>query len=105
VGQRRRAAEALDAVAFNLRWWLVGQACLMVLMAATTTLGLWLLGVPLALTLGLMAGLLELIPYVGAWIAAVPSALIALLVSPWHMALTWGCSSRCTSWKGTWRCR
>ena len=37
---------------------------------ATTALGLWLLGIPLALVLGLIAGILEAIPYLGAWVAA-----------------------------------
>ncbi len=82
---RQRASEALDAVAFNLRWWLVGQVVLMVVIGVTTTIGLTLLGVDLALTLGLIAGILELIPYAGPWISAVPACLMALLVSPAHV--------------------
>jgi predicted PurR-regulated permease PerM len=89
-GERRRVSEALDAVAFNLRWWLVGQACLMAMVGVTTALGLWLLGVPMALALGVIAGVLELAPYVGPWLSAVPAALVALLVSPWHLAMTLG---------------
>jgi predicted PurR-regulated permease PerM len=87
---RRRARQALDALAFNLRWWLVGQIVLMIMMWITTTLGLWLLGVPLALTLGAITGMLELVPYVGPWISAIPAALMALLVSPWHLVMTLG---------------
>lgn len=75
--QRSRMDQALDAVVFNLRAWLVGQLVLMVMMGVTTAVGLSLLGVPLALTLGLMAGMLEIIPYLGPWIAVVPAALIA----------------------------
>lgn len=85
---RPRAREALDALAFNLRWWLVGQVVLMIMMWITTTLGLWLLGIPLALTLGVIAGILELVPYVGPWLSAVPAALIALLIGPGHMLMT-----------------
>jgi predicted PurR-regulated permease PerM len=81
---RTRVQEALDALAFNLRWWLLGQVCLMIIIWLSTTVGLWLIGVPLALTLGLIAGVFEIIPYVGPWISAVPAALIALLLSPWH---------------------
>jgi predicted PurR-regulated permease PerM len=88
--RRARARQALDALAFNLRWWLVGQVTLMIILAITTTLGLWLLNVPLALTLGIIAGILELIPYIGPWLSAIPAALIALLVSPWHVVMTLG---------------
>jgi predicted PurR-regulated permease PerM len=86
--RRRRAREALDALNFNLRWWLVGQAVLMVVMWITTTVGLWLIGVPFALTLGLLAGVLELVPYLGPWISVVPAVLIAFTVSPTTVLLT-----------------
>jgi predicted PurR-regulated permease PerM len=90
LAYRPRAAEALDAVAFNLRCWLLGQVFLMFVIGATTALGLWLLGVPLALTLGVIAGIFEMVPYVGPWLSAVPAALIALLVSPLHMVAVLG---------------
>jgi predicted PurR-regulated permease PerM len=82
---RARAGETLDAVAFNLRWWLLGQVFLMVAIGISTTVGLWIIGVPLALTLGLIAGVFELVPYLGPWISAVPAALMALLVGPSHL--------------------
>jgi predicted PurR-regulated permease PerM len=88
LDRRRRVRQALDAVLYNLRWWMVGQFCLMVMVGATTALGLWLMGVPLAFVLGLIAGLLEAVPYLGAWIACIPAALMALLISPGHMFMT-----------------
>jgi predicted PurR-regulated permease PerM len=87
---RRRVGEAVDALVFNLRWWLMGQVCLMVILWLTTSLGLWLMGIPLALVLGLITGLFELIPYAGPWISAVPAALIALLLSPFHLLMVLG---------------
>jgi predicted PurR-regulated permease PerM len=51
---------------------------------------LGLLGVPLALTLGLITGILELVPYVGAWLAAVPAGMVALLKGPEYLAYTLG---------------
>jgi predicted PurR-regulated permease PerM len=87
---RPRAAEALDAVMYNLRWWLVGQVVLMVLIGVTTGLGLWLIGVPLAMTLGVIAGFLEILPYLGPWLSVIPAALIALLISPAHLLATLG---------------
>lgn len=85
---RPRAAEAIEAIAFNLRHWLVAQATLMVIIGTTTAVGLWLIGVPLALTLGIIAGVLELIPYVGAWLSAVPAALVALTLGPEYLVYT-----------------
>ena len=84
----RAWGEALDAIGFNLRQWLVGQVLLMVIIGVTTAAGLALIGVPLALTLGIMAGVLEMIPYIGAWISAIPAVLIALLKGPEYMAYT-----------------
>jgi hypothetical protein len=39
----------VDAVIFNLRWWLMGQMVLMITLWVTTTVALWLMGIPLAL--------------------------------------------------------
>lgn len=83
--ERPRVGEAVEAVFYNLRYWLLGQVLLMIIIGVTTTVGLWIIGIPLALTLGLMAGILEMIPYIGAWIAAVPAALIALLKGPHYL--------------------
>ena len=87
---RPRLGEAVDAVAFNLRHWLVGQVLLMLILGISTALGLWLIGVPMALTLGIIAGVLELVPYVGAWLSAVPALMIALLKGPQFLAYTAG---------------
>ena len=45
-------------------------------------LGLWALDIKFALTLGLLAGLLGLIPIIGAFIGAVPGVLVALATDP-----------------------
>jgi predicted PurR-regulated permease PerM len=71
----------------NLRWWLLGQGLLMVIIGITTTLSLWLLCIPGALTLGVLAGLLELVPFIGPWLSAIPAVLMALLISPWTAVL------------------
>ena len=54
----------------------------MALNTVVTAVGLWLLGVPLALTLGLLSGLLNFIPNVGPLLAAAPALLIALTQGP-----------------------
>ena len=85
---RSRVSQTLDETADSLQAWLLGQGVLMVVIGLTTALGLKLLGVPLALTLGLLTGLLELIPYVGAWIAFIPAALISLQMGSQYLAMT-----------------
>jgi predicted PurR-regulated permease PerM len=80
--RRPRAREVLTQLGSTLRRWLVGRLVLMFVNAALTWAGLSLLGVPLALTLGLLAGLLNFVPNVGPVIAGVPAVLIALTESP-----------------------
>lgn len=79
---RARIASVLDSVSSTLRWWIVGRIGLMAVNGMVTAIGLWLLGVPLALTLGLLSGLLNFIPNVGPLFAAIPAILIALTQSP-----------------------
>lgn len=80
--KRVRAREVLDEVGRTLSRWLFGKACSMVAVGAATAIGLLLLGVPLAMILGIIAGLLDFIPYLGPLMAGVPGVLIALTISP-----------------------
>ncbi|MGI8431906.1 MAG: AI-2E family transporter [Chthoniobacterales bacterium] len=80
--QRPRGREVLAALGLALRWWLLGRAVTMALMGLLTWLALWLAGVPLALVLGIIAGLLLFVPYLGAILAAIPAMLVGLIESP-----------------------
>jgi predicted PurR-regulated permease PerM len=82
LSYRERAGEVLGVIDESLRRWLVGRFALMVINGALTAIGLKLLGIPLALTLGLLAGLLNFVPNFGPWIAAIPAVLIAFLQGP-----------------------
>lgn len=79
---------ALDDSHRALKLWLLGQLVSMTIIGVLTTLGLWLLGVPSALALGVLAGLLEFIPYAGPILAAIPALLLALTVGPEVMLWT-----------------
>ena len=76
--RRPRAGEILDTVAYNIRWWLLGQMFAMVCVGLITFVGLSIARAPLALTLGLLAGVLEIIPNVGPVLWLVPASLVAL---------------------------
>ena len=82
LSYRARAGEVLSVIDDGLRRWLVGRFALMVINGALTAIGLKLLGIPLSLTLGLLAGLLNFVPNFGPWIAAIPAVLIAFLQGP-----------------------
>lgn len=75
-------ASALDNTGRALRKWLLGQLVSMTIIGVFTGLGLWLVGVPSALMLGLIAGLAEFVPLLGPILAAVPGLLLALLAGP-----------------------
>ncbi len=81
-GGRQRADLALVAAGQALRNWLRGQLVSMVVIGTVTGVGLWLLDVPLALSMGVFAGLLEFVPFVGALLAAVPAILLGFAKGP-----------------------
>lgn len=85
---RPQLRQAFNASATALRKWLVGTLFSMVFLTVVTTLGLWALGVPAPLALGLLAGLAQFVPLVGPILAAVPAILLALTVGPETAAWT-----------------
>ena len=80
--RRERSGEVLDAAGAMLRGWLIGAFVKMTIVGVVTTAGLALLGIPLALALGLIAFLFEFIPFLGPILAAVPAVLVALTIGP-----------------------
>lgn len=74
--------KVLDRTGDTLWLWAAGQLAEMVIIGILTGVGLWLMGVPAPLALGLIAGLLEFIPFAGPILAAIPGVLLALTVSP-----------------------
>lgn len=80
--KRGRAREVIDEMSDTLSSWLLGKALSMLIVGTTTAIGLSLLGVPLALILGIIAGLLDFIPYLGPIMAGIPAVLLALSISP-----------------------
>ncbi|KPF71718.1 hypothetical protein IP69_05635 [Bosea sp. AAP35] len=76
---RRAQAEVVLARSVDtLQNWLVAQSIAMAVVGVLTGLGLWLIGIPLALVLGLIAGLLAFIPNIGPVLAAAPGLLLAV---------------------------
>ncbi len=67
-----------------------GQVLDGIILAAMVTLMLWIMHVPYALLIGVAAGFLNLVPYLGAIIGFIPSILLALLYNGWQNALIVG---------------
>ena len=82
IPRRQRVTEILHQVYESLRWWLIGKFGSMLFIGILTWIGLSILGVPIALTLALLAGLLSFIPNFGPIMSAVPALLIAFVDSP-----------------------
>lgn len=79
---RERSGEVLEALGRGLWNWMLGQAIDMLAVGILIALGLWLLGAPLPISLGVIAGVTNFIPYVGPFIGAAPAIIIAFSGSP-----------------------
>jgi predicted PurR-regulated permease PerM len=80
--KRDRVREVLHEIGEVLRRWLVGQSLLAACVAALTAAGLLLLGAPFPYALALLAGLMEFVPYIGPFLAAVPAVLVGFAEGP-----------------------
>lgn len=64
---------------YDVLWrWLIGRLLDMTMVGALTWIGLLLLGMPLPLSLGFIAGALSFIPYLGPLLSVLPAILVAL---------------------------
>lgn len=79
---RDTGRELANALYTALPWWLVGRVASMAAVSLLTTIGLVLLGVPLALVLGVIAGLFSFVPILGPIASVVPAGLVALQSAP-----------------------
>ncbi len=75
-------AHLMKKMSLKMGEWLRGQIILGVIVGVAAYIGLSLLGVPYALLLALIAGVLEVVPYVGPILSLVPAVIIGLAQSP-----------------------
>ncbi len=80
--REQRAREILSVIHNTLKSFLLGISGSMTINGTLTFLGLWFLGIPFAIPLGIIAGLMSFIPNIGPLIAAAPAVIIALAQSP-----------------------
>jgi predicted PurR-regulated permease PerM len=82
VPWRPRGREVMEGLGTTLQLWFLGQFADMAVVTVLTGAGLFILGVPLALTLALIAGLFNFVPYIGALAGAIPALAVAVGQSP-----------------------
>lgn len=95
---RPRGGDVMDAVGKTVRSWLLARLITMAVVGVLTGVGLLAMGVPLALLLGFISGLLAFIPNLGSVIAAAPAMLLAVPEGGLYIS-----SSPCPWWCSRWR--
>lgn len=81
ISYRPRARQILVDIGHTLQWWMLGQAIDMLVVGVLSGIGLWLLGVPIALALGVIAGLFTFVPFFGTIAAGILGVLVTLTIS------------------------
>ncbi|MCG0596263.1 transport protein [Lactiplantibacillus plantarum] len=77
--------EVLTEINSQVSNYIRGQLTVAFFVAVMFAVGYSIIGLKFALTLGIAAGILNLIPYLGSFLAMVPSVVIALVTSPWML--------------------
>ena len=85
----RRTTEALDDAARRLSRYLLVQTAINAGVGLLIAAGLWLIGVPNPILLGVLAMLLRFVPYIGPFIAVGLSSIVAIAVDPGWSMLLW----------------
>lgn len=83
----RPDAERLwDTLGASLSRYLAGLSISIAFQGAAVTIGLYFLDIPYAVILGIWMSVTAILPYVGAFLGAIPAVLLALTIS-WQMAV------------------
>lgn len=87
VKYQKHAVNLFERIQDKLGLWIRGQLLLSGIIFIITWIGLLVLDVRYALVLALIAGITEVIPYIGPIIGAVPAVILAFLQSPFKALL------------------
>ncbi len=85
---RRDARDLWNDFGSSLSRYLSGLLLILFIQGAVSAVGLWLIGVPYALALGAFVSVTAVIPYLGAWLGAIPAVIVAFTVSPTTALIT-----------------
>ena len=85
---RAEVADVLDQIAAKFGGWVRGQLLLGLIIGAAAGLGMWAIGMPFPMLLGIVAGITELIPMIGPTLGAIPAVFLALFQPSWKLLFT-----------------
>ena len=80
--QRESIGDLISAMESKVGFYMVGQSILCTVIGIMALIAYMLIGLPNALVLALIAGVLEAVPMIGPLLGAVPAALVALSLGP-----------------------
>ena len=80
--QRERMGELVAAMEAKLGFYMAGQAVLCLVISIMALIAYALIGLPNALVLALIAGVMEAVPMLGPFLGAIPAGLVALSIAP-----------------------
>ncbi len=80
--QRESISELILAMETKVGFYIAGQGFLCLVIGIMALLAYLLIGLPNALVLALMAGVLEAVPMIGPLLGAIPAGLVALSIAP-----------------------
>jgi predicted PurR-regulated permease PerM len=81
-GQRESIRELISAMEIKVGYYIAGQGFLCLVIGIMALIAYLLIGLPNALILALIAGVLEAVPMIGPLLGAIPAALVALSIGP-----------------------
>jgi predicted PurR-regulated permease PerM len=80
--QRESISELISTMETKVGFYIAGQGILCLVIGILALFAYLLIGLPNALVLALVAGVLEAIPMIGPLLGAIPAALVALSIAP-----------------------
>jgi predicted PurR-regulated permease PerM len=80
--QREGISDLISAMESKLGFYMIGQGILCLVISIMALIAYMIIGLPNALVLALIAGVLEAVPMIGPLLGAVPAALVALSIAP-----------------------
>ena len=82
LGQRQGISDLIAAMETKVGFYIAGECVLCLSIGIMALVAYLLIGLPNALVLALVAGVMEVVPLIGPLLGAIPAAVIALAIAP-----------------------